>query len=477
MGIVKGLSRNNAHWYGGGGGDSGWSLGQKKRRRPLSLAEQLHGDTRNFFYNKEKGVVKIRSCPHILYRGRNYNPKKRPVIPVMLWKPHEPVYPRLIKTTINGLSIKETKEIWKRGLADMVPCILVTFENEQIVVWRGKDYEPRKDGYFLKDRESVDDIGGLCVGKEQQAILELLYLSRNDFNVEILTKISSLCLLLRLDIYDNNIRGPIPTQRTKQTHLLTLRLQNNALSGHVPDLSASLLNLTVQNVTNNELRSHVPDSMLTVLFGNHALSSVEPNTETTMIIVPAKQSSFPQTSSVTVPNNSRKKGLRVGVIVAIVVVACVAVLVAMSFAMAHCCTRGSTSGSVVGSETAKRKNGNSIRSEKMVYGNGGNLDRDSDGTNTEMERSKLVFFDRRNQFELEDLLRALTEMLEKGSLGTVYRVVLDDGCTVAVKRLKDANLCERNEFEQYVDGCIVDVVRKMPPLHGLKNAIQGVLRR
>lgn len=106
--------------------------------------------------------------------------------------------------------------------------------------------------------------------------LELLYLSRNDFNVEILTKISSLCLLLRLDIYDNNIRGPIPTQRTKQTHLLTLRLQNNALSGHVPDLSASLLNLTVQNVTNNELRSHVPDSMLTVLFGNHALSSVGP---------------------------------------------------------------------------------------------------------------------------------------------------------------------------------------------------------
>ncbi|KAG5009070.1 hypothetical protein JHK87_017585 [Glycine soja] len=109
--------------------------------------------------------------------GRDYNPKKRPVIPVMLWKPHEPVYPRLIKTTINGLSIKETKEIWKRGLPmvrdvchDMVPCILVTFENEQIVVWRGKDYEPRKDGYFLKDRESFDDIGGLCVGKEQQAM-------------------------------------------------------------------------------------------------------------------------------------------------------------------------------------------------------------------------------------------------------------------------------------------------------------------
>ncbi|QCE02571.1 RNA-binding [Vigna unguiculata] len=157
----------------------------------------------------------------ILYRGRNYNPKKRSIVPLMLWKPHEPVYPRLIKTTIDGLSIQETKEMRKRGLAvpaltklakngyyaflvpmvrdaflscelvridceglerkdykkigcklrDMVPCILVTFENEQVVVWRGKDYKPSKDGYFLKDRESFDDDNDdLNVAEEQQAI-------------------------------------------------------------------------------------------------------------------------------------------------------------------------------------------------------------------------------------------------------------------------------------------------------------------
>ncbi|KAG2380205.1 CRS2-associated factor [Vigna angularis] len=157
----------------------------------------------------------------ILYRGRNYSPKKRSVVPLMLWKPHEPVYPRLIKTTIDGLSIEETKKIRKRGLAvpaltklakngyyaflvpmvrdaflscelvridceglerkdykkigcklrDMVPCILVTFENEQVVVWRGKDYKPPKDGYFLKDRESFEDNNDdLNVAQEQQAI-------------------------------------------------------------------------------------------------------------------------------------------------------------------------------------------------------------------------------------------------------------------------------------------------------------------
>nr|GEU97093.1 CRS2-associated factor 1, mitochondrial [Tanacetum cinerariifolium] len=143
----------------------------------------------------------------ILYRGRNYNSKKRPVIPLMLWKPQEPIYPKLIKTTIEGLSIEETKEMRKKGLAvpaltklakngyygglvpmirdaflveelvridcqglekkdykklgaklrDLVPCILVTFEKEQIVIWRGKDYKPKEGGCFLMARESFDN--------------------------------------------------------------------------------------------------------------------------------------------------------------------------------------------------------------------------------------------------------------------------------------------------------------------------------
>ncbi|KAI3756861.1 hypothetical protein L1987_56685 [Smallanthus sonchifolius] len=151
-------------------------------------------------------IIHRRGGSLILYRGRNYNPKKRPVIPLMLWKPQEPIYPKLIKTTIEGLSIDETKEMRKKGLAvpaltklakngyygglvpmirdaflveelvridcqglekkdykklgsklrDLVPCILVTFEKEQIVIWRGKDYKPKEGGCFLMDRESFD---------------------------------------------------------------------------------------------------------------------------------------------------------------------------------------------------------------------------------------------------------------------------------------------------------------------------------
>ncbi|KAL2345164.1 hypothetical protein Fmac_006449 [Flemingia macrophylla] len=291
--------------------------------------------------------------------------------------------------------------------------------------------------------------------------LELLYLAGNDFSGEIPRDISSLRLLLRLDISDNNLRGPIPDQLEKLTHLLTLRLQSNALSGQVPDLSASLHNLTELNVTNNELRGHVPDSMLAKFSsasfsGNRALcgatplpkcpaTETQPDAETPRVTVPSK----PQTTGVeaSVRDAPRKRGLSAGAIVAIAVAVCVAVLVAVSFAVAQCSARGGGPGSVVGSESGKRSSG----SEKKAYGYGGNVDKESDGTNTDAERSKLVFFDRRNEFELEDLLRASAEMVGKGSLGTVYRAVLDDGCTVAVKRLKDANPCERNEFEQYMD--------------------------
>ena len=45
-------------------------------------------------------------------------------------------------------------------MQDMVPCILVTFEKEQIVVWRGKDYKAVEDGYFLPDCESFDGMDG-----------------------------------------------------------------------------------------------------------------------------------------------------------------------------------------------------------------------------------------------------------------------------------------------------------------------------
>ncbi|XP_068638817.1 CRS2-associated factor 2, mitochondrial [Aristolochia californica] len=126
----------------------------------------------------------------ILYRGRNHDPQKRPSIPLMLWKPRAPVYPRLVKNVADGLTFEETKEMRNRGLnaqplmkltrngvyvnvvakvqeafkheevirldcthvdtsdckkigvklRDLVPCVPILFKNGQIVLWRGKNF-------------------------------------------------------------------------------------------------------------------------------------------------------------------------------------------------------------------------------------------------------------------------------------------------------------------------------------------------
>lgn len=43
-------------------------------------------------------------------------------------------------------------------MQDLVPCVLVTFEKEQIVVWRGHDYKPPENaGHLLTHRELFDN--------------------------------------------------------------------------------------------------------------------------------------------------------------------------------------------------------------------------------------------------------------------------------------------------------------------------------
>ncbi|OVA17878.1 Protein kinase domain [Macleaya cordata] len=292
--------------------------------------------------------------------------------------------------------------------------------------------------------------------------LKLIYLSGNDFSGEIPTSINALKRLLRLDISDNNLHGPIPNEITKLTRLMTLRLQNNLLSGLVPDLSISLPNLTELNLSNNDLSGKVPEGLYTKFgeksfVGNAGLcgsgsfhvcsfpNNSPPSAATAaQSVVPSNPSSLPATPAADQGKKGSNKGLSIGAIVAIVVGNAVFLLVITSFIVAYYCGRYSRENS--NGEKGRRGNYNG---EKRVYAsNGGGGE--SDGT-TASDRSKLVFFDRRKQFQLEDLLRASAEMLGKGNLGTVYRAVLEDGSTVAVKRLKDANPCERKEFEQYMD--------------------------
>lgn len=67
------------------------------------------------------------------------------------------------------------------------------------------------------------------------------------------------------------------------------------------------------------------------------------------------------------------------------------------------------------------------------------------------EANKLVFFQGSTyHFDMEDLLRASAEVLGNGTNGTTYKAILEDGTSVAVKRLKEV-VVGRREFEQHME--------------------------
>ncbi|CAN8270950.1 unnamed protein product [Cochlearia groenlandica] len=153
-------------------------------------------------------VIYRRGGVLFLFRGRNYNHRTRPHFPLMLWKPVSPVYPRLIQQVPDGLTLKEATDMRRKGrelmpicklgkngvycdlvknvkeafevcelvridcqgmkgsdfrkigakLKDLVPCVLISFENEQILIWRGREWKsslaiPNKKDDILRDIE------------------------------------------------------------------------------------------------------------------------------------------------------------------------------------------------------------------------------------------------------------------------------------------------------------------------------------
>lgn len=116
----------------------------------------------------------------------------------------------------------------------------------------------------------------------------------------------------------------------------------------------------------------------------------------------------------------------------------------------------------------KKKEENQVGKSTTIYNRGGGGGIEKSGRHNrsplEDESSKLVFLSPGlgvsttttttsttldNNFDLDDLLRASAEVLGKGTYGTTYKAILEEGTTVAVKRLKQVVVGKR-EFEQHM---------------------------
>ncbi|XP_031247476.1 probable inactive receptor kinase At5g58300 [Pistacia vera] len=268
--------------------------------------------------------------------------------------------------------------------------------------------------------------------------LRYIYLQKNNFSGNIPSTLSP--QLNWIDLSFNSITGNIPATVQNLTHLIGLDLQNNSLTGVIPNLT--LPRLTQLNLSYNHLNGSVPPALQKFpsasFEGNSMLCGPPLNQCSTISPSPSPSPAYfvPPPTGPKEPRKSPKKILSTGAIIAIVIGG-LAVLFLLILMMVICCF--------------KKKDTEGAAAAKGKVGRGEKPKEDFGSGVQEAEKNKLVFFEGSSyNFDLEDLLRASAEVLGKGSYGTTYKAILEEGITVVVKRLKEVVVAKR-EFEQQME--------------------------
>ena len=266
--------------------------------------------------------------------------------------------------------------------------------------------------------------------------LRYVYLQNNRFSGSIPSSLSP--HLTFFDLSFNSFTGKIPAIFQNLTHLTGLYLQNNSLSGSIPDID--IHRLKYLNLSYNHLNGSIPTALRgfpassfegnLILCGPPLVECILPSPSPSPGLLPAEPTGPPN------PEKRSKKKLSIGAIIAIAVGG-FAVLFLLVLLIVLCCLKKKDSG---GGGVVKAKSGRT-EPPKEDFGSGVQ----------EAEKNKLVFFEGSSyNFDLEDLLRASAEVLGKGSYGTTYKAILEEGTTVVVKRLKEV-VVGKKEFEQQMD--------------------------
>ncbi|TYH83781.1 hypothetical protein ES332_D02G154600v1 [Gossypium tomentosum] len=277
--------------------------------------------------------------------------------------------------------------------------------------------------------------------------LRNLYLQGNHFSGEIPEFLFGLHDLVRLSLSGNNFSGEVSVGFNNLTRLRTLLLDSNSLSGSVPELG-SLQNLDQFNVSNNLLNGSIPkglqkygfDAFLGNLLCGKPLDKACPATATA---APGNTSEPANPTNENKPEKkkkSKKKSSKKSRSIDIT-----------SLKNQEMEIPGEKSGGEMenGGYANGNGNGHSVAAAAVAAMVGGGA---KAAENSGTGAKKLVFFGNATRvFDLEDLLRASAEVLGKGTFGTAYKAVLEGGNAVAVKRLKDVTISER-EFKDKIEG-------------------------
>ncbi|XP_011002185.1 PREDICTED: probable inactive receptor kinase At1g48480 [Populus euphratica] len=267
--------------------------------------------------------------------------------------------------------------------------------------------------------------------------LRNLYLQGNFFSGEIPEFLFKLQNLVRLNLANNNFSGVISPSFNKLTRLDTLYLEGNQLTGSIPDLNN--LPLGQFNVSFNNLTGPIPQKL-----SNKPASAFQG----TLLC------GGPLVSCNGTSNGGDKLS---GGAIAGIVIGCVIGFLLILLILIFLCRRKRDKKEVGSKDVEQpREREVEIPGEKAAGGSGSVSAGQSGAVVKSEAKSRgtknLVFFGNAvRAFDLEDLLKASAEVLGKGTFGTAYKATLDVGLVVAVKRLKEVTVPEK-EFREKIEG-------------------------
>ncbi|CAK8574000.1 unnamed protein product [Lathyrus sativus] len=316
----------------------------------------------------------------------------------------------------------------------------------------------------LKYLQTLDLSQNFFNGSLPESVLECkrlkaLVLSRNNFTGSLPDGFGAgLSSLEKLDLSFNDFYGLIPSDIGKLSSLEgNLDLSHNHFSGSIPASLGNLPEKVYIDLTYNNLSGSIPQNGAlmnrgpTAFIGNPGLcgpplknpcGSDGSNGSNVSVPVPATSS---PSSNPNLPGSEKNKGLSKGAVVGIVVGDLIGIcLLGLLFSFFY---------SRVCGFNQDQDDENDVNNKGMKRGKECFCFR-KDGSEVlsdNVEQYDLVPLDSQVAFDLDELLKASAFVLGKSGIGIMYKVVLEEGLALAVRRLGEGGSQRFKEFQTEVE--------------------------
>ncbi|KAJ0237207.1 inactive receptor kinase [Hirschfeldia incana] len=276
--------------------------------------------------------------------------------------------------------------------------------------------------------------------------LRYLYLQGNGFSGEIPEFLFTLPGIIRINLGENKFSGRIPSNVNNATRLVTLYLEKNQLTGSIPEI-----NITLQqfNVSSNQLNGSIPVSL-----SGFPVTAFDGNTLCGKPLNPCEGDAVSPVSPPSVsPSSPGKKDsgkLSAGAIAGIVIGSVVGLLLLLLILFCLCRKKKEDNGQprnveapVAAAAAIPKETARNVPppAKATASGSGG-------GGGGAVSKDLTFFVKSFGEFDLDGLLKASAEVLGKGTVGSSYKASFEHGLVVAVKRLRDVVVPEKDFRER-----------------------------